>query len=67
MKGIVLGFTLVYLGLLIAAVFNSIFMAWSWIPVIGIMMGVNEVAFRRFIQGRPGSVADSGQVVPKEV
>jgi len=67
MKGIVLGFTLVYLGLLIAAVVNSIFASWSWTPVIGIMMGVNEVALRRAVQEKPGSVADSGRAAPEEV
>jgi hypothetical protein len=67
MKGIVLGFTLVYLGLLIAAVVNSIFASWSWTPVIGIMMGVNEVALRRAVQEKSGSVADSGRAAPQEV
>jgi len=67
MKGIVLGFTLVYLGLLIAAVVNSIFASWSWTPVIGIMMGVNEVALRRAVQEKQGSVADSGRAAPQEV
>lgn len=46
MQGAVVGFTLVYLGLLVAATVNCIFASWSWTPVIGIMMGVNEVALR---------------------
>jgi O-antigen ligase len=47
MRAVVLGFSLVYLALCIAAVGNSTFMQWSWTPVIGIMMGVNEVIFRK--------------------
>jgi hypothetical protein len=43
MRGVVLGFTLVYLAVLIAAVANSSFMQWRWTPVIGIIMGINEV------------------------
>lgn len=45
MKGVVLGFTLVYLAILIAAIVNSIFTQWNWAPVIGIMMGINEVIY----------------------
>jgi hypothetical protein len=47
MRGVVLGFTLVYLALLIAAVANSTFMQWHWTPVIGIIMGINEVILRK--------------------
>ena len=50
-----LGFTLVYLAVLIAAVVNSPFMEWRWTPVIGIMMGINEVILSRF--GQEASVA----------
>ncbi len=46
MKGVVLGFTLAYVAVLIAAVANSTFMQWRWTPVIGIMMGVNEVILK---------------------
>jgi O-antigen ligase len=46
MRGIVLGFTLVYVVVLIAAVANSTFVMWNWIPVIGIMLGANEALFR---------------------
>jgi O-antigen ligase len=42
MKGVVLGFTLVYLAVLIAAVVNSTFNQWYWVPVLGIIMGTNE-------------------------
>jgi hypothetical protein len=50
LKGVVLGFTLVYLALLIAAVVNSTFMQWPWTPVIGIMMGINEIILLKFRQ-----------------
>ncbi|HUV67628.1 MAG TPA: O-antigen ligase family protein [Sedimentisphaerales bacterium] len=43
MRGVVLGFTLVYLAVLIAAWVNSTFMQWRWTPVIGIIMGTNEI------------------------
>ncbi len=46
LKGIVLGFSLVYLIVLIAAVTNSSFTQWRWTPVLGVIMGVNEVILR---------------------
>jgi hypothetical protein len=55
MRGVVLGFTLVYLAVLVAAVSNSTFMQWNWTPVIGIMMGINEVVLRR--AGQEPSIA----------
>jgi O-antigen ligase len=48
MRGVMLGFTLVYLTVLIAAVANSTFMQWRWTPVIGIIMGINEVILRKY-------------------
>jgi O-antigen ligase len=50
LRGVVLGFTLVYLVVLIVAVVNSTFMQWPWIPVIGIIMGINEVILMKFRQ-----------------
>ena len=50
MRGVVLGFTLVYLAVLIAAATNSTFMQWRWVPVIGIIMGINEVILRKVEQ-----------------
>lgn len=47
MRGVVLGFTLVYMTLLIGAITNSTFMKWDWTPVIGILMGTNEVILRK--------------------
>lgn len=46
MRGATLGFTLTYLGVLFAAIVSPIFMQWFWTPVIGLMMGLNEAAFR---------------------
>jgi O-antigen ligase len=66
MRGVALGFTLAYLGVLIAAVVNSTFIQWRWTPVIGIMMGINEVALRKTTLERPCSKEKSWQVVPKE-
>jgi O-antigen ligase len=48
MRGVVLGFTLVFLALMIAAVVNSTFMRWYWTPVIGIIMGINEVILKNY-------------------
>jgi cell division protein FtsW (lipid II flippase) len=48
MRGVVLGFTLLYLVVLIATLANSTFMQWRWTPVIGISMGINEVIYRKF-------------------
>jgi O-antigen ligase len=50
MRGVVLGFTLVYLAVLIASVANSSLMQWNWTPVIGLMMGINEVILMKFRQ-----------------
>lgn len=46
LRGVMLSFTLFYVGVLIAEVVNSTFMQWKWIPVIGIIMGTNEVILR---------------------
>lgn len=48
LRGVVLGITLTYLIVLIAAVANSTFMQWRWTPVLGIMMGINEAILREF-------------------
>jgi O-antigen ligase len=47
MRGVALGFTLVYLAVLIGALVNPTFMPWNWTPVIGIIMGINEVILRK--------------------
>lgn len=48
LRGVVLGFSLAYLALLFAAVVNSTFVQWRWTPVIGIIMGINEVIIKNF-------------------
>jgi len=52
-RGIVLGFTLAYLAVVIAAFVNSSFTQWRWTPVIGLMMGINEVILAKFRQDEP--------------
>ena len=47
MRAVVLSLTLVYLALLIAAGANSLFMQSYWTPVIGIILGVNELILRK--------------------
>jgi hypothetical protein len=46
MRAAALGFTLTYLVLLFVAITHPIFMQSFWVPVIGVMMGLNEVIFR---------------------
>jgi O-antigen ligase len=46
MQSLVLGTTLAYLGLLFTALVNPIFMQWGWVPVLGIILSVNEVVFK---------------------
>jgi hypothetical protein len=46
MQSIVLGTTLAYLGLQFTALVDPIFMQWFWVPVLGIMLSVNEVILR---------------------
>jgi hypothetical protein len=46
MRAVMLGFSLFYLAALMEAVFFPLFKEWSWIPVIGTIMGVNEVILR---------------------
>ncbi len=43
---VVLGFTLSYVTVLIASIASPMFMAWYWTPVLGVMLGVNEVIYR---------------------
>jgi len=49
-RGVVFGFVVAYLAVFIAAVVNSTFVQWRWTPVIGIIMGLNEVVLLRFRQ-----------------
>ena len=52
-RGVVLGFTLVYVAALMAALTIPTLTLWSWTPVIGIIMGVNEVILLRGRQAAP--------------
>jgi len=47
LRGMVLGYTLAYLGVVIGAIVNATFMQWYWTPVIGTMMAMNEVVYRQ--------------------
>lgn len=46
LRSIVLGFVLTYGVVFVAAVANSSFTQWRWTPILGIMMGINEIVIR---------------------
>ena len=46
LRGAVLSFAITYIGVLAASLVNPIFMQYYWAPVIGLMMGVSELAIR---------------------
>jgi len=52
-SAVMLGFTLAYLLVLVAAVINSTFNQWYWTPIIGIIMGINEVILINFRKTSP--------------
>ena len=43
---IVLGLSLSYITILITCVAAPAFMEWYWTPVIGVMLGINEVIYK---------------------
>ncbi len=43
---VVLGFGLSYITVLITCIAAPAFMTWSWAPVLGVMLGINEVIYR---------------------
>ncbi|MBN1312971.1 MAG: O-antigen ligase family protein [Anaerolineae bacterium] len=45
-RSVLLGFVIIYLGVAFAAVVNPIYMQSNWTPLIGLMMGINEVILR---------------------
>jgi O-antigen ligase len=45
-SGIVLSFAVICVGIMIVAFINNVFYETYWAPVIGIMMGVNEVILK---------------------
>jgi hypothetical protein len=52
LKSVVLGFTLVYVVVIISATVNSTFMQWNWTPVIGLFMGINEIILLKYREER---------------
>ena len=46
LRSIVIGFVLTYGVVFVAAIANSSFTQWRWTPILGIMMGINEVVIR---------------------
>ncbi len=53
-KGLVLAMTLAYLAVLIGSIGDPMLMNWSWTPVVGVMMGINEVLIRNALpEGKP--------------
>lgn len=48
LAGTVLGFTLTTIGILSSNIVAPIFMQWFWTPIIGVMMGVNEVVILKY-------------------
>jgi O-antigen ligase len=66
LKAVVLSFSLMYLALLVAAGANSVFTQWYWVPVIGMMMGINEVILGKAESDNGGAAAPSGaRVMPR--
>ncbi|MBN1450856.1 MAG: O-antigen ligase family protein [Anaerolineales bacterium] len=53
LKGIVLGFTLTYLGTMISNLVNPIFAQWMWTPVLGLLMGTCESIY--FLNREPSA------------
>jgi O-antigen ligase len=47
-RGVSLGLTLSYVGLLVGSLFSPMVMEWFWTPVIALMMGISEVIWRGF-------------------
>lgn len=56
LKGWVLGLTLSYVALAVASISGPEFMAWHTVPVIGVILGLNEVAIRL---GQPATTGTS--------
>ena len=46
LKAVMIGFTLSYVGIMLACLVNPMFMQWFSITIIGIMMGINEAIIR---------------------
>jgi O-antigen ligase len=46
LQGTMLGSVLTYIGVLLGSIVNPMLMQWYWMPIIGILMGLNEVIIR---------------------
>jgi len=46
LKGIVLSFTIIFICLFAVALVNPIYPDNFWVPILGIMMGTNEIIYR---------------------
>jgi len=57
LQAILLGFTLAYLGMLIGSIVNPIIMKGNWTPVIGFIIGINEVILTKVITKPMGMAA----------
>jgi len=51
----VLGFPLVYVAIMIAALLNPVFTQAYWTPLIGIMMGMNEAVLGSLAKAAPAA------------
>jgi O-antigen ligase len=45
-KAIVLGFASCYVAILVVGIAAPVFMTWYWTPVLGVMLGINEVIYK---------------------
>ncbi len=65
LKGTLLGFTLTYIAVFLGSIVHPLFMEWYWAPIIGVMMGTNEIILRRAaapVVSSPSARAGVGQV-----
>mgnify|MGYP005836636663 CR=1 FL=1 len=45
-QSVMLGGAITFLAVIVGSIVNPMFMQWWWTPVIGVMMGLNEVALK---------------------
>ncbi len=64
MAGVALGFSMAYFSSLIVGMIHPIFVTLFWTPVLGTIMGINEVIYRLYItkDGTPVSLSESGYI-----
>ncbi len=61
MQGVVLGVSLAYICVLVGSIVNPMLMQRYWTPVIGVILGLNEVIFRL---NAPGSDSSPSGALP---